>query len=151
MERISTFRDFVGELKVSYKRTSLATVKITKSSDAVDFMRSYFDEIMDDVEHVKVLHLNRNNSVVNVHHVSSGSDSGCIIPIKEVLKNAILIKTSGILLFHNHPSGNLKASKADIDISNKLRDACKLLEISMLDSIIITRESYYSLQDNSDI
>jgi len=55
-----------------------------------------------------------------------------------------------MILFHNHPSGNLKPSKNDIDISKKLKEACKLIDISLLDSIILTRESYYSLTENCD-
>ncbi|WP_082868183.1 JAB domain-containing protein [Tenacibaculum ovolyticum] len=151
MIRMSNFKDFVGELTVNYRRTKLASVKITSSVDVADFMRNYFDDIMDNHEEVKVLHLNRNNQVVNVHHLSSGSDSSCIVPVKDVLRNALLIKVNGIVLVHNHPSGNLKPSKADIDISKKLKSACDLIDISFFDSIILTRESYYSLADNCDL
>jgi DNA repair protein RadC len=64
-----------------------------------------------------------------------------------VLRHAILIKTSSLILVHNHPSGNLNPSEADKQISNKLREASKLVDISTLDSIIITREGYYSFAD----
>lgn len=145
--RIATFKNFVGELSVNYKRTSLATRKIESSVSAKNFMSPYYEKIIDDHEEVKVLHLNRNGCVVNVHHVTTGSDSGCIIPIKDIMRQALLIKTNSIILFHNHPSGNLKASKLDIEVSNKLKSAAKLFEISLIDSIILTRESYTSLAD----
>lgn len=151
MEQISTFKDFVGELTVNYKRTQLPTSQIKTSLCAVDFMRKYFDEIMDDHEEVKVLHLNRSNHVVNVQHLTSGSDCGSLVPIKDILRSAILIKVSSIILFHNHPSGNLNPSEADKQISIKLKEACKLIELSLLDSVILTREGYYSLSDNDDI
>lgn len=146
-KRIATFRDFVGELKVNYRRTEMPSVKVTSSISAVDFMRQFFDECMDDHEEVKVLHLSRSNGIVNVHHVTTGSSTGAIVPIKEILKHALLINTHGLILFHNHPSGALKASTADIEISKKLKKACSYMELSLLDSIIITRESYYSLAD----
>ena len=68
--RIQTYQDFVGELTATYRRTKKPTVKIKYSRDAADFLRPYFDECMDDHEEFKVLHLNRNNLVVNVDHVS---------------------------------------------------------------------------------
>lgn len=150
MNRISTFKDFVGELKVNYRRTTKPTIQIVSSQSGADFMREYFDEIMDNHEEVKVLHLNRNNEVVNVDKLTSGSDTASIVPIKDIIRNALLIKVHGIILFHNHPSGNLKPSKADISITKKLRDAGAFFDIKLLDSIILTRESYYSLADNGD-
>jgi len=149
--RISTFKDFVGELKATYRRTELPTIKITNSEKVIEFIRPYFDECMDDHEEVKVLHLNRANQVVNVHHVSTGSDTASMVPIKSILQNAILIKTSGIILVHNHPSGNINPSKSDINISERLKKACEYLEISFLDSVIITRESHYSLANNGEL
>jgi len=143
--RIATFKDFVGELKVTYKRTKLPTVKIKSAEDVQEFMYPFFDEIMDDHEEVKVLHLNRSHHVVNIHHVSSGSDGASIVPIKDIIRQAILIKTFSIVLLHNHPSSNLKPSKADIQISNKLKKAAELFEIQLIDSVILTRESFTSL------
>jgi len=151
LNRISTYRDFVGELQVTYKRTEMPTKKITSSKDASEFMRPYFDEVMDDHEEVKILHLSRSNHIVNVHHASVGDVNGCLIPIKLILQQALVIKCSGILAFHNHPSGTLKPSAMDIQVTKKLRDACKLLELPLLDHIILTREGYYSMADNHDM
>jgi DNA repair protein RadC len=148
--RIATFKDYVGELKVNYRRTEKPTKKITSSFAAAEFMRAYFNDIIDNHEEVKILHLNRANQVVNVHQVTSGSETASIVPVKDILRNALLIKVHAIILFHNHPSGNLKPSTADISISKKLREASSLMDIQVLDSIILTREGYYSLSDNSD-
>lgn len=151
MERISTFKDFVGELTVNYKRKELASYKVTSSNAAAEFMKPYFLDIMDDHEEVKILHLNRANKVVNVQHITTGSDSGCIVPIKDILRSSLLIKVNSVILFHNHPSGTLKPSRADIELSKKLKQACNLIDVPLLDSIILTREGYYSLADNCDI
>ena len=149
--RIATFKDYVGELKVTYKRTKLATKKIQSANDATEFIRPYFDECMDDREEVKILHLDRKNCVVNVSHVTVGSDKACIVPVKDILREVLHIKTSSIIMFHNHPSGNLKSSKADIEISSRLKQAGDLIDIPLLDSIIITREGHYSLADNFEL
>ncbi len=144
MERINTYRDFVGELRAVYRRTKVPSTKIKSSEDAVDFMKPYFEQIMDDHEEVKVMHLNRSNGVVNVHHVTSGTDSGSLVPVKDILRNAILIKTSGIILAHNHPSGNLTPSNQDMEITSNLKQASELMEIILLDHIILSREGHYS-------
>jgi len=136
IERISTFKDFVGELQITYKRTSLATEKIQSSLSAADYMRKHFNECMDNREEVKILHLNKANCIVNVS-------------IKDIIREIVLIKTSAIILFHNHPSGNLKASQEDIKTSKKLKEACNLVNVLLLDSIILTRESYLSLVDEN--
>jgi len=74
--RIATFKDFVGELTAIYRRTELPSFQITSSSSVREFIYPFFDEVMDDHEEVKVIHLNRKNQVVNIHHLSSGTDNG---------------------------------------------------------------------------
>ncbi|MEO0571969.1 MAG: JAB domain-containing protein [Bacteroidota bacterium] len=149
--RMRTFKDYVGELTAIYRRTELPTVKVRQSSDAAEFIRPMFDEIMDNHECAKVIHLSRSNGVVNVHHCSQGDESGTMIPTRLILQQALLIKTSAIILAHNHPSGKLKPSEADLKISGKLKSACALLDIQFLDSLILTREGYYSMADNGDL
>ncbi|ASO08394.1 MULTISPECIES: JAB domain-containing protein [Flavobacteriaceae] len=148
--RMSTFRDFVGELTAIYRRTELPSVNITRSQDAADFIRPMFDEIMDDHEQTKVIHLSRSNGVVNVHHCSQGDVAGTVVPVKLILRHALMIQVSGIIMVHNHPSGRLKPSEADRKITEKLKAACALVDIQFLDSIIITREGYYSMADQGD-
>lgn len=146
-QRMATFKDFVGELTAVYKRTVKPTVKITYSRDAADFARPYFEEIMDDHEEFKVMHLNNNNNVVNMHHVSSGSDTGTIVPIRDIMQKALLIKCHSLILCHCHPSGSTKPSKQDIKVTEKIKKAAELFEIKLLDHIILTRETYTSFAD----
>lgn len=151
MKKMTTYKDFVGELTVNYRRTKKATEQITSSKVAADFIRPYFDYVMDDHEVAKVIHVNHENMIVNVHHVSSGTDTGTLIPVKTIVRNALLIATTGILFVHNHPSGQTKFSKADIAVSKKLKTACEYFDIRFLDSLIITRESYSSMKDEGVI
>ena len=146
-QRMKTFSNYVGELTAIFKRTSLPSVKIQSSQDAYNFIYPFFDEIMDDHEEVKVIHLNQAGYVVNVHSLSSGSDNASIVEPKDIMRYAILIKTNAIILVHNHPSGNLMKSKADEVITRKLKNAGEFLNIPLLDSMIVTRESYTSFAD----
>ncbi len=147
MKRIATYRDFIGELKVTYTRTAKKTTKINCSRDAIDFIRPYFDEIMDNHEEFKIIHLNNANTVANVHHISKGGQTGTLIDTKLALREALQINCQACVGIHNHPSGNLRASKGDLDTSRKLKKAFAMVDITFLDSMIITREGYLSLAD----
>lgn len=149
-DRIATYRDFVGELKVIYKRTAKETTQIKSSKDAEDFLRPYFDEIMDNHEEFKILHLNRANTVCNVHHLSKGGQAGTVADVKLAIREALQICCTSIIICHNHPSSTLKPSVADQEITKRFKKAFSYCDIKLLDSIIITRESYYSMADNSE-
>ena len=147
MKRIATYRDFVGELTVTYRRTSQATTKISSSLDAAEFIRPYFDEIMDTHEEFKILHLNNANTVANVHHVSKGGLTATLIDVRLILREALHINCIGAIAVHNHPSGSKRPSEADRKITQKIKEVFALVDIKLLDSIIITREGYYSMAD----
>lgn len=147
MKRIATYRDFVGELKVTYTRTAQKTTKINHSKEGADFIRPYFEEIMDNHEEFKIIHLNNANTVANVHHVSKGGQTGTLVDVKLALREALQINCQACIAVHNHPSGNLRASKGDLDTSKKLKKAFAMIDITLLDSLIITREGYFSMAD----
>ena len=91
--------------------------------------------------------LNRYNKVIGIFTASSGGIAGTVADPKLIFACALTGAASGIILAHNHPSGSLQASQADIDLTKKLRDGGKLLDIQILDHIIMTSESYYSFAD----
>ena len=91
--------------------------------------------------------LARNNTVLHKRCVSQGGVSGTVADPKVIFKKALEDLASGIILVHNHPSGNLKPSHADIKLTNKMSEAGKLLEIPVIDHIIFTDHGYYSFAD----
>ena len=95
-----------------------------------------------------VLYLNKANKIIEKEKVSTGGLSGTVVDVKIILRNALQKLSSGIIFVHNHPSGNLQPSDADISITKKLKDAAKLLEITVLDHLIIGDKNYYSFADN---
>lgn len=114
--------------------------------------RDLFDYIYPEVadlphEEFYVLYLNRANKVLTHKHISTGGVTGTVADIKIMLKHGIELLASGIVAVHNHPSGNLKPSQADITLTKKLKEACNLLEITLLDHLIIGEKQYYSFSD----
>jgi len=119
--------------------------KITGSKDAAD----YFQPILGDLNHEEfwILLLDRGNKIKDNFRISQGGISGTVIDVRIILKAAIEKQASSIILCHNHPSGTMQASDADLKITRKITDAAKLMDISVLDHIIIGNNKYLSLAD----
>lgn len=122
-----------------------ARVTITQSSDAANFFRP----LLEDLPHEEfwILLLNRSNTVIDKFMVSQGGISGTVIDVKIIMKTALEKLTSSMILCHNHPSGNLKASDADKKVTQKIKEAAELMEISVLDHVIIAHDQYLSFAD----
>ncbi|WDF54549.1 RadC family protein [Mucilaginibacter sp. KACC 22063] len=119
--------------------------KITGSRSAWEILRRH----MVDLNHEEfwILLLSRNNKVITKELISKGGLSGTVADPKIIFNVALLHQASGIILAHNHPSGNLKPSHEDISLTNKLSQAGKILDIRVLDHLIITDEGFYSFSD----
>lgn len=119
--------------------------KITSSQDAYQCIYSSMQDL--NHEEFKILLLNRNNRVVKIETISTGGVAGTVVDPKIIFKRALDVHASSIILAHNHPSGNLHPSKADIDITKKIVQAGNTLEIKVLDHLIISEKGYYSFLD----
>ena len=119
--------------------------KINGSKDAAD----YFQPLLGDLNHEEfwVMLLDRGNKIMDSFMVSQGGISGTVIDVRVILKTALEKLASAIILCHNHPSGTMEASDADLKITKKISDAGKIMDISVLDHIIIGQNSYLSLAD----
>jgi DNA repair protein RadC len=140
----------ISEIQLSYKSKVKASLrpKISGSQEAYDILVTTWDASkIEFIEQFKVLLLNRASKVIGMFEVSSGSSTGTIVDPKLIFASAIKANACGIILAHNHPSGNLMPSKSDIQTTNKIKSAGKFLEIDVLDHLIITNEGYYSFAD----
>jgi DNA repair protein RadC len=119
--------------------------KITGSKDAADF----FQPILGDLNHEEfwIMLLNRGNKIIDTFMISQGGISGTVIDVRLILKNALEKLASSIILCHNHPSGTMQASDADLKITRKINNAANIMDISVLDHIIIGHNKYLSLAD----
>lgn len=121
-------------------------VKITCSNDIYQLIKP---ELMDlRKEEFWVILMDRANQVIKKEQISSGGISGTVADPKIIFKAALDQYASSIILIHNHPSGNLKPSRADIDLTKKMKEAGKLLEIPVLDHIIFSDEGFLSFADD---
>jgi len=119
--------------------------KVSSSREAFNYL--YAD--LTDLTHEEfwVILLNRANRAVKKKRISEGGVSGTIADPKIIFKTALEELASGIIVAHNHPSGNLTASQSDIDLTKKLKEAGKFLEIQLLDHLIFCGEKYFSFAD----
>jgi DNA repair protein RadC len=142
------FLQNVAEVKISYstKIPPSQRRKITCSKDAADIFRQIFPGI-EHREYFYAVLLNRGNKVLGYYQISVGGISGTIVDIRLILQAAIKTNASGIILAHNHPSGTLEASDADLKITRKTKSACECMDISLLDHIIITADTYLAMSD----
>jgi DNA repair protein RadC len=135
------------ELGRRRQKEAASTLKIVDSSrNAYDYLKSTLEDL--DHEQFWLVMLNRANRVIGMHRVSVGGVSGTVVDPKLVFRAALERKASAVILAHNHPSGANKPSQADINLTKKLVQAGKLLEISIHDHIIVTPTGYYSFSDH---
>jgi len=106
--------------------------------------------LLSDIKHEEfwAIYLDRKNVIINKKQISLGGVSSTIVDTKIIFKHALDLLASGLILVHNHPSGSLIPSTQDIDLTKKIKQGSKLLDISLLDHIIIAGEKYYSFADN---
>lgn len=146
--------NIVSEVELTYKNNVPYNQrqKISNSQGAYEILTNLFPEnTMDYRETFIVLYLNRANQVLGYSVISQGGTSNTTVDIKMVIQTALLANASCIMLAHNHPSGNLRPSSDDNRITNIIIEAARLFDITVLDHIIITNESYYSFTDNGNI
>jgi len=140
----------VAEVELVYKSKVKASERpvVQSSADAANILRILWEEgKMELVEQFKVLFLNRSNKVICIYNVSSGGVTGTVADPKLIFMAALRVNAVSIILCHNHPSGSLKPSKADEELTLKIKGAGTFLDIKVLDHVILTSESYFSFAD----
>ncbi len=142
--------NMVSEIELVYKTSIKPSQRphITSSASAYDILSQNWDrDKIELFEQFKVLLLNKANKVLGIYELSSGGISGTVVDLRLIFAAALKANASGIIMAHNHPSGALIASHADKDITRKVKEAGKLLDIPVLDHLIVTTESYFSFAD----
>jgi DNA repair protein RadC len=113
--------------------------KFLKADDVIDYVREYYGPYLRDArkEFFNIILLDVKNKPIHNVEISIGSVNASIVDVKEIIKEATMKSASAVILVHNHPSGETEPSKDDIDITNQIVNACKLVGIQVLDHIII--------------
>lgn len=138
------------KLTVSFdKNVKKSELKVIQSSmDIAEVLRQVFNkDTFDWTEEFIMLCLNRKNAVVGFYKVSSGGMTGTVADPKVIYTLALQCTATSIVIAHNHPSGNLRPSKQDEELTQKIKHAGTMLDIKLLDHIILNDENYFSFAD----
>lgn len=127
----------------------LERIVIKSSSDLAQYLKVMLKDYSCEV--FAVVFLNRANKIKHFEIVSSGGISGTVADPRIILKRAVEQEASSLVLSHNHPSGNLKPSRADMLLTSKIKQAASYLDITVLDHIIVSDEGYYSFADEGEL
>jgi DNA repair protein RadC len=139
----------IASLEMGRRRqlqSSSDKIIVKMSRDIFDLMKPYLTDLVH--EEFWAIYLNRANVVIAKEKISQGGISGTVTDVRIVMKKAIECLASGIILCHNHPSGNLNPSDSDISITKKIFDSGAILDVQVMDHIIISENDYYSMADN---
>jgi len=139
----------IAEIKITYtpKLKTSDLLSISCSQDVYEILIDEWDDLLH-YESFKIVLMNRANKVLGISTISQGGISGTVADPKVIFQAALKANASSVILAHNHPSGNMKASQQDIILTKKIKEGGKLLDISVLDHLIITDIGFNSLADD---
>lgn len=144
----------VSEVELVYKSkvkpSERPQIKTSKESYQL-LLKSWDSNRIEFIEQFKVILMNRANRVLGIYELSTGGVTGTVADIKLVFMAALKTNACSLIVSHNHPSGNLKPSMADEELTRKMKAAGTVLEIKVLDHVIVTTEGYFSFADEGMI
>lgn len=139
----------VSEIDISYSPAIKPSERFTVSgsADAEKVFRRIWSQPLELRECFYALFLNRANKVLGYYLVSVGGLTGTIVDVRTVFQAALKANACSVIFAHNHPSGNIQPSDADLQLTRKLKEAGRILEITVLDHLILLPEGYFSMAD----
>tara|TARA_R110002096_G_scaffold517_8_gene3073 strand:+ start:6343 stop:6849 length:507 start_codon:yes stop_codon:yes gene_type:complete len=151
--KVNLCQEFILETKINYKQ---GNVIVTSSNVSKDELHKIWENNFKDIrlrERFVALYLNQANYVLGYFLVGIGSTKGITIDIKHIIQTALQCNAQAIILCHNHPSGNINPSSADLTVTKSIKKAANLFDISVLDHIILTPDEskFYSFADEQKI
>ncbi len=136
------------KISLSMKQKPSELFQVMCATHAAEYVKSIYDaDSIDWVESFYCIMLNRSNRVLGFYKVSTGGITGTVADPRVIFQAALLANASSLIISHNHPSGGLKPSKQDEELTHKIKEAGRLLEIRLLDHIIVTSEGHFSFAD----
>jgi DNA repair protein RadC len=140
----------LAEIQLVYKQKYKISERpqINTSVEVYNILRENWNfEIIEFLEEFKIILLNRANRVLGIVPISLGGTAGTIADPKVIFVSALKCNAASIILVHNHPSGNLRPSQADIDLTRKLKAAGQFLDLPVIEHVILTKDGYLSFAD----
>lgn len=137
----------IAEVQVNYVPKKQKQLKISCSNDAIGFFRSVWSDQISYREEMYVALLNRANMILGYNKLSVGGTSSTVVDVKMLMQLLLKTNTHSFILCHNHPSGQLKASHQDKELTKQVKAAGKLLDIQLLDHLILSADGFHSMAD----
>jgi DNA repair protein RadC len=137
------------ELGIRRSTSDNRAILVTKSADIAHFLRAHLEYRQQEV--FAVVFLNRGNKVIHIEIISEGGITGTVADPRVILKKALEHNATSLVLCHNHPSGNTRPSRADEAITQKIKQAASLLDITIMDHIIVGKDGFFSFADEGMI
>jgi len=136
----------IAEIELKYTPNKYSTVQILNAVDCVPIFRDVWNKDgLEYYEEFKIMYLNRANEILGIYHHSKGGLNAVFFDVRMIFQAALKANASSIIVVHNHPTGNLKPSNEDIAMAKKIKDAGNLLSITLLDSIILSKDGFVSM------
>lgn len=132
-------------------QTHFPCVKLGDSLSAANFVRQFYTGDIEIFESFFLLLLNRAMKTIGYAKISQGGITGTVVDVRIIAKYAVESLATGVIMVHNHPSGNLKPSDPDLDITKKVVAALAILDIKVLDHLILSADSHFSFADEGHI
>jgi DNA repair protein RadC len=129
-------------------QTDFPKMKIKDANDSSEFIKQFYQGDIEIYESFFLLLLNNANQTIGYAKISQGGVTSTVVDVKIIAKYVVDSLATNIILAHNHPSGNLNPSTADINITAKIKEAMKFFDVTVLDHIILTADSFYSFSNN---
>jgi len=147
---MKTYKSFTPEILLVTEKTNnyIQKAQISSSSAAAEYFKSIWPVDINHREATMALFLNRRHNTVGFATVGIGGVAGCVVDGKILFQQALSCNASAIILAHNHPSGNLEPSTADVNLTDRLTSFGKFIEIAVLDHLILTEHDFYSFTDH---
>lgn len=144
-------KSYKGSIQVKYNEVKEPKiVAIRSSGDAYKEFVKYYGADIHHKEAFLVMFMDHANQIICIDTDTVGAAASVTVEIKSIIRKALAIGCQSMIVAHNHPSGNLRPSEADKTMTKRLKEACKLMEISILDHVICTADGYYSFADHGE-
>ncbi|POR20779.1 hypothetical protein BWK57_12400 [Flavobacterium columnare] len=137
----------IKQFELKKIETHYKVEKITSSKESYKYIREFYSDDIEAYESAFILLLNNANKTIGYAKISQGGIAGTVVDVRLILKYAVEGLATGVIIAHNHPSGKLTPSDLDLDMTKKVKNALKCLDILLLDHIILTSDGFYSFND----
>lgn len=149
---MTTYKSTIEELTLGRKKTNIPKVKLTRSSECYEYiMKLWNQDTIELHETFVAVFINQANNTIGWYVVSQGGITGCIVDVRMLFAAALKVGAVGMVVAHNHPSGNLKPSVADLKITKCIQAVADVHDMQILDHIIVTSDGYYSFGDEGQL